>query len=137
MHKSYMFVVMAMICLFGMGRVASAQDPEGVVVSVPFEFVAAGATMPAGTYRISRLSVDTHSGLIVRSLGSSAIVLPIAVDDAAAPQPAALSFDRVGGKYILTKVDTTDHAYIVAAPREMTMSVQVRDRGTAMSAGSK
>jgi hypothetical protein len=137
MRKSYTFVVMAMICLFGMGSIASAQDPEIVVVSVPFEFVAAGRTMPAGTYRISRLSLDVHSGLIISGQGSGALVLPIAVDDASAPQPAALSFDRVGEKYILTKVETTDHAYTFAVPRGMTMSVQVKDRVNAVSAGSK
>jgi hypothetical protein len=137
MRKSYMFVVMAMICLFGMGSIASAQDPEALVVSVPFEFVVAGKTMPAGNYRVGRLGLDVHSGLIIRSQGSSAIVLPIAVDDDSTPQPATLSFDRVGDQYILARVETTDHAYTVTVPRAMTMSVQVRDRGTAASAGSK
>jgi hypothetical protein len=137
MRKSCMLVAMAVVCLFVMGGIASAQDPDGVVVSVPFEFVVAGRTMPAGTYRVGRLSPDVRSGLIIGSQGSSALVLPIAVDNASAAQPAALSFDRVGDQYILTKVETTDHAYTIVVPRAMAMSVQARDRGTAVSAGSK
>jgi hypothetical protein len=49
MKTSYFTAVLTLTCLLGLGISARAQDTEGVRVNVPFEFVAGGATLPAGT----------------------------------------------------------------------------------------
>ncbi len=49
MKKSLFTVVLTMTCLLGLGISAHAQDASRVVVKVPFEFVAGGKTLPAGT----------------------------------------------------------------------------------------
>jgi hypothetical protein len=137
MKKTYVLAVMAMMCLFGMGKTAVAQDPEALVVNVPFDFVAAARSMPAGTYRVSRIALDAHSGLKISGQENSAFVLPIALDDASGEQSDSLNFERVGNKYILTKVETPDHAYTITVPRPMTTLVQVKDRTDAVSPGTK
>ena len=48
MKTSHFTVVLAMTCLLGLGISAHAQDASGVIVKVPFEFVAGGKTLPAG-----------------------------------------------------------------------------------------
>jgi len=53
MKKAYLIAVLSLTALFGLGVSASAQDSDSVVVKVPFEFVAGGATLPAGEYRVS------------------------------------------------------------------------------------
>lgn len=59
MKKSYLTVVLTLTCLLGPSLSAHAQDASRVVVTVPFEFVVTGSkTMPAGTYRIDRVSPD-------------------------------------------------------------------------------
>ena len=137
MNKICVFAAMAVMCLFVTDRTALAQDPPLLIVSVPFEFVVATRTMPAGSYRVSRASFDAHSGLIISGPESSALVLPIAVDDGSAMQSGALDFERIGDKYILAKVETPDHAYAVAVPHATTMLVQVKDRVNVASAGAK
>ena len=56
MKKSFFTVVLTMTCLLGLGISAHAQDASGVVVKVPFEFVAGAKTLPAGTYSVGRVS---------------------------------------------------------------------------------
>ena len=48
MKRSSFTAVLMLTCLLGVGVSAGAQDTDAVVVSVPFEFVAGGATLPAG-----------------------------------------------------------------------------------------
>ena len=49
MKKSYLIAVLTLTCLLGLGISARAQDTEGVRVNIPFEFIAGGTTLPAGT----------------------------------------------------------------------------------------
>src|SRR5271156_1982571 len=135
MNKIYVLAAMAVMCLFATDRTALAQDPPLLIVSVPFEFVVAARTMPAGNYRVSRVSFDTHSGLMISGPEKSALILPISVDDgSAAAQTGALDFQRVGGRFLLAKVETPDHAYALALPQATTTLVQVKDRVGAASA---
>jgi hypothetical protein len=46
MKTSYFTAVLTLTCLLGLGISAHAQDARGVVVNIPFEFVAGGATLP-------------------------------------------------------------------------------------------
>src|ERR1700678_3881467 len=66
MKKSYLAAVLTLTCVLGIGVSASAQDTDAVVVTVPFEFVAGGATLPAGEYRVSRISPGVNRELAIR-----------------------------------------------------------------------
>ena len=80
MKKSYLTVVLTLTCLLGLGISAIAQDASNIVVNVPFEFVAGGKTMPAGTYSIGRVSPDSRSGLIIRGHDGGVFLLPFVFD---------------------------------------------------------
>ena len=97
MKTSYFTAVLTLTCLLGLGLGARAQDTEGVRVNVPFEFVAGGTTLPAGTYTVGRLSLDGHSGIAISSYRHGAFVLPIAVDGTPAEQ-LKLSFELCRGQ---------------------------------------
>jgi hypothetical protein len=136
MKTSYLAAVLTLTCLLGVGISARAQDTEGVRVKVPFEFVAGGKTLPAGTYTVSRLSLEAYSGIAISSYGGhGALVIPIAVDGTAAAQPK-LSFEHVGGKYFLTEADTLGGVYSFALPKAMVAMAQAKDQGTVSSGGS-
>ena len=135
MKRSYLAAVLTLTCLLGVGISAHAQDTEGVRVKVPFEFVAGGETLPAGTYTIGRLSLEAYSGIAIRTYGHGTLVLPIAVDGTPAGQPK-LSFEHVGGKYFLSKVDTPGGIYTFALPQAMVALAQAKDRGTVSSGGT-
>jgi len=107
--------------VLGVGVSAHAQDADAVVVSVPFEFVAGGATLPAGEYRISRVNPGVNRELAIRGYNKgNALLSPLAFDDGPANGPT-LSFEHVGGKYFLSKIETLGGVYTMPASREMVM----------------
>ena len=128
MNKSYLTAVLTLTCLLGSGVTARAQDTEGVRVNVPFEFVAGGETLPAGTYTVGRLSPEPYSTIVITGNGHGALVLPSAIDGPRAEQPK-LSFEHVGDKYFLSEVDTPGGNYTLALPRRMVALAQDKDQG--------
>ena len=135
MKKSYLTAVLTLTCLLGLGISARAQDTGGVRVNVPFEFVAGGATLPAGTYTVGRLWVEASSVIVIRSVGHGAFVLPMVVDGTHAGQPK-LSFEHVGDKFFLSEVDTPAGIYTFVLPRAMVALAQMKDQGTVSSGGT-
>jgi hypothetical protein len=130
-------VVLTMTCLLGLGISAHAQDASGVVVKVPFEFVAGGKTLPAGTYSVGRLSPGIHPSLIIDSKdnGAFALVLPVVADGESVGH-TELSFEHVGDKYFLSKVETPAVIYTILTPRAMTKLAQMNDHGATSSSGN-
>jgi hypothetical protein len=123
MKKSYLTAVLMLMCLLSVGVSARAQDADAVVVSVPFEFVAGGATLPAGEYRVSRINPGINRELAISGYNKgSAFLLPLTFDDvAAASGQPTLSFEHVGGKYFLSGIKTLSGVYTMPASREMVM----------------
>ena len=89
MIKSHLAAILTLASLLGFGISASAQDEA--VVSVPFEFVAGGALLSAGKYRISRIDPAVDRGLVLSNNKQEAYVLPLAFDENVGGQPE-LSF---------------------------------------------
>jgi hypothetical protein len=120
MKKLCLRIVVALVGFAGLGITAKAQVPDQIVVNIPFEFVVAGKTLPAGTYRVNRLSNDKSEGLIFRSVetraGAAAIVRPIEVQSARADQPQ-VSFETAGDAHFLSKVQTTDNVFTIPVSR--------------------
>jgi hypothetical protein len=136
MTKYYSTIVLALACVLGLGVIARAQDASGVIAKVPFEFVAGGKTLPAGTYRVSHVfSPETNPGLFIRSDKDGAMLLPIVFDGAAAEQ-AELSFAHVGDKYFLSEVGTPAGVYTIATPRAMTQLAQKKEHAGVSSSGA-
>ena len=136
MKTSHSTVVFMMTCLLGLAISAHAQDASAVVVKVPFEFVAGGKTLPAGTYSVGRLS-SLHPALIIESKdsGAFALVLPIVPDGDSAGR-TELNFERVGDKYFLSKVQTPAGVYTILTTRAMTKLAQMNDHGVTSSSGN-
>jgi hypothetical protein len=122
--KSYLAAILALTSLLGFAISASAQDEA--VVSVPFQFVAGGAMLSAGRYRISRIDPAVHRGLVLSNDKQEAYVLPLAFDEKVGGQPE-LGFEDVGGKYFLSKVETLDGVYTLGIPRALVKVGQVKD----------
>jgi hypothetical protein len=135
MKKSYLIAVLTLTCLLGLGVSARAQDAERVRVKVPFEFVAGGTTLPAGTYTVGRLFSDAHSGIAISSFGHETFVLPIALDRTHAGQ-LNLRFEHVGDKYFLSEAETPGGVYTFELPRALVALARMKGQGTVSSGGS-
>jgi hypothetical protein len=112
--KKYSVVAVTLLVCCGMALAAHAQDAGTVVVNVPFEFMAGGQTLPAGTYTIRRAFSETSSALLISGGGTHGLfVLPAAFDGAAGDK-AQLSFENVGETHLLSAVTTQVGKYSIA-----------------------
>jgi hypothetical protein len=92
MNKSYVSAALELTCLLGVGVSARAQDADVVVGSVPFEFVAGGATLPPGEYGASRVNPGGNRQLAINCYNEGrAYLLPPSFNDDSAKEPT-LSF---------------------------------------------
>jgi len=74
-------------------------------VSVPFDFVVGGHTLPAGDYLVSQVHAERF--LTVRNVSSDAmptVMTPSAPGHLAVPGEASLTFHRYGGDYFLAEI---------------------------------
>ena len=135
MKKSYLTVVLTLTCLLGLGISASAQDTSNIVANVPFEFVAGGKTLPAGTYSVGSVFPESDLTLIISSHDKGEFLLPV-VFDGASGGDANLSFEQVGKTYFLSKVQTPAGVYTIGTQRAMTKLAQMKDHSTVASSGN-
>jgi hypothetical protein len=118
MKKLCLRIAVALVSFAGLGITAKAQVVDQIVVTIPFEFVVAGKTLPAGTYRVNRVSDDRWAGLILSSFENraSAIVLPNEVESAPA-EKAQVSFETAGDEHFLSKIETADNVFTFPVSR--------------------
>jgi hypothetical protein len=115
MKTLHVTALLVLTCLFGLSVGARAQDVDGVIVTVPFDFVAGGATLPAGEYRINRVNSSSSRELVIHSHSGGAFVLPVAFDGGLTNQPT-LSFEHIGDRYFLSRVKTAGGIYTMTTP---------------------
>ena len=118
MKKLCFRIALALVSFAGLAITAKAQVLDEIVVTIPFEFVVAGKTLPAGTYRVNRASDDRWAGLIFSSFENraSAIVLPNDVEDAHADK-AHVSFETSGNEHFLSKIETANSVFTIPVSR--------------------
>jgi hypothetical protein len=131
MKALYFTLALAVMCVLGMATSSQALDTDGIVVTVPFEFVAGTNIMPAGTYKVGRFSDDPHSGVILRNGPNTAVVLPMTVEGASTLAPKAnLFFKHSGGRYFLGEIETPGIVYTLATPRPVVIVAGTHDQNT-------
>ena len=136
MKKRYFTVLFALTCVLALGLSAQAQSEDAVVAMVPYDFVAGGAVLPAGTYRVSRIDTGGERELRISSYetGASAFLLPTMFAGAPAEQPQ-LSFEKIADKHFLSKIQTANGIYTIALPRSATELARKEQRELMSSSG--
>ena len=134
MKKQYVTVLFTLICVLEFGLGARAQEEDTVVAKVPYDFVAGGQVLPAGTYRVSRIDSAGLRELVIRSSETGAGVFVIPTVFAYAPaEHAHLSLRPVGNKYFLTAIQTSNGVYTMAIPRSAIRLAQMEQHGASPS----
>jgi hypothetical protein len=115
--KPFLFILLALAGFAGLINPANAQAQDQVVVTIPFQFVAAGRSLPAGEYRISRVSDAEPTILLLSSLESRAnIAMLRAITKGPAKGKAKLDFTTVGDQRFLSRIETPNNSYDLAVP---------------------
>jgi hypothetical protein len=116
---------------------ARAETHPEVIVTIPYEFVAGGRTLPAGRYKVNRLSDDRRSGLSIVSYEqrSGVFVLPNQFEYRPADD-AKVRFERVGDMYYLSSIETLDGVYPVPVPRSISVVAKSKHGGSVSASGT-
>jgi len=133
--KKLVLTALTITCLFALTTGLRADD-DAIVAHIDQDFVAAGATFPAGTYRLAPESAGSRFVIIRNATGdSTAIVLPM-IFDGAAPDHAHLTFQQVGGVNYLREIATPLGVFTLPAPRALTKYARTKDRDAMSSTGT-
>ncbi len=130
--KKYFMFVFALIVFAGLGVTARAEEEGIVIAQIPFEFVAAGKTLPAGTYTVSRVS--SGSELLISSGDSGVFVIPVVNDSTPVDNPL-VTFDKVSDAYLLREVSTPLGTFIIDTHREESKLAQAKQHDGMTSSG--
>jgi hypothetical protein len=137
MKKLCLRFLIALIGVAGLGVATKGQAVDQVVVKIPREFVVAGKTLPAGTYRVDRLRSSVARALVLSSFENraSAIVIPTEVESSKADK-AVVTFEQVGGELFLSKVETPDNVFTLPVSRSAIMEAAAKSHSGAPSSES-
>jgi hypothetical protein len=118
MKKLCLRILVVLVGFAGLGVAAKAQVVDQIIVKIPFQFVVAGTTLPAGTYRVHRVWDETSEALILSSYENNAgvIVLPTEVKSAPTDK-TQVSFETAGDEHFLSKIETADNVFTIPVSR--------------------
>ena len=113
--KKYSKILATITFLAGCGIAANAQTHDVVIAKMPFQFVAGEKTLPAGTYKVSRLSDNPTGPLLLTNDDNdiSEFLLPMASEGFSAEKPR-LTFEQVGEEHFLNTIQTALETYYIA-----------------------
>ncbi len=137
MRRPYLHILIALIGVAGLSLAAKGQTVDQIVVNVPYEFVVAGKTLPAGTYRVNRVTDANPTALILSSVESRArvMVLSTEVESIQADKPE-VSFEQIGGEHFLSKIETSQHLFTIPVSREEILEAAARSHNSSSASGS-
>jgi hypothetical protein len=132
MRKHCLRILIVLFSFAGLGIAARAQVRDQVAVTIPFDFVIGGKTLPAGTYKVNRVTDTNRRILILHSFDNhtSALVVPSQIEDPSTDK-VYVSFERVGGQYFLSKIATADDVFTIPMSRSATVEVAARNSAPA------
>jgi hypothetical protein len=135
MNKLYLTLALAVMCILSLGGRSHAEEPDGIVVRVPFDFFVGTRAMPAGTYSFGRLFSNERSSFILQGDATSAVVFPTSVEETSTFK-ANLVFEHLGDKYFLGKIKTPAGIYTIATPRPMQALARASDKNAVAAGGT-
>ena len=139
MKKKCLIVVCALTCVLSLSAGVAAQSREEFRVIVPFDFVAAGKTMPAGTYTVSRVSQSGLSGLQLNNYERKAtvVVLPTELVNTAGNADVRLGFAEVGDDRFLKQIVTDSGTYNLSIARSVAVMARMKRPSDASISGTQ
>jgi hypothetical protein len=127
--KTFARIVTTILGFTALAIGAKAQDPDRLVIHIPYEFVITGTTLPAGTYAVSRVETSNEDELIVRNLDNEGgvLVVPSIIEDAHGDS-LGFTFQTVGGEHFLTKIETAEHVLTVSVSKSAILEATNKSR---------
>ena len=131
-------LVRLLLVLAGVAGLSIPAKAQALVdVKIPFQFVAAGQTFPAGEYKISRLSDWDSRVLLLSSRENHVGVVLFATDAEGTPHDKVkLGFATVGDQHFLSRIETANYAYTLSVSSSEVLLAAAPRKGAAASSSS-
>jgi hypothetical protein len=112
MKRNYFRLFVVFLGAALLAGLASAGGSDRIVVNIPYNFVASGKTLPAGSYIVQRLSQTNYYPLAIssRENGTTVFVQSIEVKPVSEDHPN-LAFLVAGDQHFLTSIQTGEHVF--------------------------
>ena len=139
MKKHCVRILSAFFGLAALALTAKGEPVDQIVVNIPYEFVAAGKTLPAGPYRVNRISDNNKRGLVISSFenGVAVMVFSSEVADKTRPEQPSVTFQRVGDQHLLSKIQSAEHVFTIPLSRSTVLEAATKSHsGTSGSMSS-
>jgi hypothetical protein len=101
---------------------AGTANAQALKVSIPFDFVVNGKTLPASTYTVREALPNSQTSLFFLGDGARLATMATSIDDSATG--SKLVFRRIGGDYLLSDVVTLNGTLHFALSRKQTEQAQ-------------
>jgi hypothetical protein len=137
MKKHGVRILSAFFGLAALAVASKGQTPDEIVVKIPYEFVVAGKTLPAGTYKVNRVSDNNQRALTISSFENHAAVFVLSseVADRSGAKHPSVSFQQVGEQHLLSKIETADHVFTIPVSSASVLEAAMKN-GPSMSGNS-
>ena len=117
MKQQLASVLLIIISLVGLAAGAKAATHREIMLNIPYDFVVAGRTLPAGRYTVNRLSDDPRGVLSIASDEQGPSVFVFASHFEINPADAVtVHLEHVGGMYFLHTIETLNGVYTLPLP---------------------
>jgi len=118
MKRNYLRLFVVFFAAAAFAAVAKGQDADRVVVNIPYEFVVSGKTLPAGTYKVGRVSDRDVRQLAISNSEERTTVFALAsvVADAPGNHPSVTML-RADEQLFLTRIETGEHIFTIPVSR--------------------
>jgi hypothetical protein len=130
-----MFAVVFSMAAFAMAAPAATSDQ--LLVTIPYDFVVGGKTLPAGTYRVSRVSTTDLGTLLLKNVDNRAGVLLNASEweDVRADKPE-LRFQQIAGQHFLSAIETSEHVFNITVSKSAVELAMKSQQGSPASSAA-
>jgi hypothetical protein len=135
--KSFLRIFAFLAGLAAITIPAKAQEPDQLLVKVPFSFVAAGQTHFAGEYKVTRLRDEGARVLLLVNIENRAdAVMLFPESQEAAHGKVQLAFATVDNQHFLSRVETANYTYNLSVPQADALLAAAPGKGMAPSSSS-
>jgi hypothetical protein len=104
MKKQISRTLLGFFAVLMLAAAANAQTSRGLEVRIPFDFVAGQKQLPAGSYTVRRVRIDSETALLIRGEGKGAAAVVLTHRGDQNPSGASLTFRQHGERYFLAEV---------------------------------
>lgn len=106
--KTYSKCVLALAFAFCASLAMAAGPSRGVIVQVPFSFIAGSTKLPAGQYSVMQDETQNLVYLVNHATGASVALLPESNLTGSIQTHPSVNFVKVGGNYVMKVVHTAE-----------------------------